>query len=63
MNCLTIAFIKICDFADLKTQKTTFLNPKQCGAFFEMHNFKRLTCDFTKRLTVFLKITFLNRTF
>jgi hypothetical protein len=44
------------------TQKSAYLNRKQCGAFLKKQYFKRINCDFTKHLTAFLKITFLNRT-
>jgi hypothetical protein len=60
MNRLKIAFLKNCD---LKTQKSAYSNRRQLGAFLKTQYFKRLTCDFTKHLTTFLKITLLNRTF
>jgi hypothetical protein len=55
MNCLGIAFKKNCD---LKMQKNAFSNSRQGGAFLKTQNFKRLTCDFTKRLSAFSKIFF-----
>jgi hypothetical protein len=60
MNRLKTAFLKNCD---LKTQKNDYSNRMQYGAFLKTQYFKRLTCDFAKRLIVFLKITFLNRYF
>jgi len=56
-NCF---FFKNCD---LKMQKNAYSQSRQCDAFLKTPFFKRLTCDFTKRLTAFLKIIFLNRTF
>jgi hypothetical protein len=44
-------------------QKITFSNHRQCGAFLKTYNFKKLTCDFAKHLTAFLKITFSNLIF
>jgi hypothetical protein len=60
MNRLKTVFLKICD---LKTQKSVYLNRKQCGTFLKTQYFKMINCDFTKHLTVFLKIIFLNCTF
>jgi hypothetical protein len=60
MNRLKTTFLKNCE---LKTQKSVYSNRRQCDAFLKTQYFKRLNCDFAKRLIAFLKITFLNRTF
>jgi hypothetical protein len=43
MNHFETAFLKNCD---LKTQKNTYSNRRQLGAFFKMQYFKRLTYNF-----------------
>jgi hypothetical protein len=43
MNYVGTVFLKNWN---LKTQKTTFSNRRQCGTFFKTQDFKRLTCDF-----------------
>jgi hypothetical protein len=70
MNRLKTAFLKN---YDLKTQKSAYSNRRQCSAFLKTQYFKRLNCDFVKRLTAFfknhffkshiLKWLFLNQTF
>jgi hypothetical protein len=55
MNRLKTAFLKNCD---LKKQKSAYSNRRQCGVFLKTQYFKGLICDFAKRLTAFLKITF-----
>jgi hypothetical protein len=66
MNRLKIAFLKS---YDLKTQKTIFSNCSKCDFFFKRiilkanQRFKKSIYNFSKRLTTFLKIIFLNHTF
>jgi hypothetical protein len=46
------------EIAIWENKKSVFSNRRQGSAFLKTQNFKKSNCNFTKRLTVFLKIIF-----